>query len=377
MSTVRRKSNGEYMVLSFLAIIMVVDAHCGSPLRLFTHIFPYNSFFMPLFVFISGYFFSPDKLSDLGGYIKGKFKRLIIPYYIYMFFYCGILFILKHTTPFCYGSRITLYNFFVSPWTDGERFTITNPSWFVPTLFLITVLYAVLRKILGKVWNDPAAFIVFLVIGIFAVYVSLRGIPDAYREYILQPLRVAFLMPFYQGAFCYRKYIEKKAREKVPFILVLSVTVLINFILIHRIGNIKFAVNYMTSESLAGNTSFPALLIPYVVALTGIFFWIRISRILTPALENNPFVNFVSDKTFDIMMHHVFFMTVTNWVLLLINDFFPLQGLETERIYIDCWYRYTGSSGIFNLIYFVTGFFLSVLLSYLTSRLILRIRNRH
>lgn len=50
------KSNKAFMLLSAFGIIFVLDSHCGAVLG-FARLFPYDSFFMPMFVFISGYFF--------------------------------------------------------------------------------------------------------------------------------------------------------------------------------------------------------------------------------------------------------------------------------------------------------------------------------
>ena len=44
------------MVLSAIGIFMVVDHHTFTAVNLLGDFIPYNSFFMPMFVFISGYF---------------------------------------------------------------------------------------------------------------------------------------------------------------------------------------------------------------------------------------------------------------------------------------------------------------------------------
>ena len=59
-----KKSNKKFMILSFFGIIMVVSGHIlnGNPINMFGEFFPINSFFMPMFIFISGYFFKDDYL---------------------------------------------------------------------------------------------------------------------------------------------------------------------------------------------------------------------------------------------------------------------------------------------------------------------------
>ena len=52
-----KERNQIFNYLYVLAILMVIDNHCAYKINFFNNIFPYNSFYMPLFVFISGYFF--------------------------------------------------------------------------------------------------------------------------------------------------------------------------------------------------------------------------------------------------------------------------------------------------------------------------------
>ena len=53
MAELRSKSNKKFMLLSAIGIFMVVDHHTWTALNLFGDFIPYNSFFMPMFVFIS------------------------------------------------------------------------------------------------------------------------------------------------------------------------------------------------------------------------------------------------------------------------------------------------------------------------------------
>lgn len=57
----KEKSNKQFMILSAIGIIQVVMCHLAPDVKLTGYIFPYTSFFMPMFVFISGYFYSVKK----------------------------------------------------------------------------------------------------------------------------------------------------------------------------------------------------------------------------------------------------------------------------------------------------------------------------
>ena len=75
------------MVLSAIGILMVVDHHTFTALNLFGDYIPYNSFFMPMFVFISGYFNKVDTSTRLLPYIGKKIRTLLLPFrdYLYLF----------------------------------------------------------------------------------------------------------------------------------------------------------------------------------------------------------------------------------------------------------------------------------------------------
>ena len=79
MSEQRTKSNKKFMILSAIGIFMVVDSHTFTCFNILGNFMPYNSFFMPMFVFISGYFNKVDSSTNLRTYLIKKIKSLIIP----------------------------------------------------------------------------------------------------------------------------------------------------------------------------------------------------------------------------------------------------------------------------------------------------------
>ncbi|WP_274271520.1 hypothetical protein [Roseburia hominis] len=70
------KSNKTFMILSAFGIVMLLDAHTWTTVNIFANIIEYNSFFMPLFVFISGYFFSEGSLENMPGLVMKKNKEI-------------------------------------------------------------------------------------------------------------------------------------------------------------------------------------------------------------------------------------------------------------------------------------------------------------
>lgn len=53
-----------------------------------------------------------------------------------------------------------------------------------------------------------------------------------------------------------------------------------------------------------------SIIVVFLLAFLGIAFWLRISRILEPYLKDSKILSYISDNTFDIMMHHAFILKV-------------------------------------------------------------------
>lgn len=92
-----KSRNQTFQWLEALAIIMVIDDHVSTRVGILSSVFPYNSFYMPMLVFISGYFFKDRRL---GEGIQHKALHLLVPYIIwslagdalsYILYRCGIV----------------------------------------------------------------------------------------------------------------------------------------------------------------------------------------------------------------------------------------------------------------------------------------------
>ena len=95
---IKQKTNKKMMILSFLGIIIVVLGHTGNSFKLASDFFPYYSFHMALFIFISGYFYNPKNEENIfgkNGYIVKKIKKMIIPYFLWNLIYGIIVTIAK------------------------------------------------------------------------------------------------------------------------------------------------------------------------------------------------------------------------------------------------------------------------------------------
>lgn len=107
----------------------------------------FSVFRIPLFFYISGRFFNKDKYPTLRSLLSARWKRLMVPYFIYSlvvyaFWAIGAL-IGGHTSPheFWYW----FYEIFLAQGSGG--FLLLYPMWFVPCLLMVEIIYFYIAKL--------------------------------------------------------------------------------------------------------------------------------------------------------------------------------------------------------------------------------------
>lgn len=141
--------NMTFCVLSGLAIIMIVAGHVGYDILTVGGLFPYYSFHVPLFAFISGYFYREKEEDQPFAYLVKKVRRLLLPYFVWNLIYGIISWILRQNG-FLMGEDISLRTLFLEPFLNGYQFIYNYASWFVPVLFIIEMMNLLMRLILKK-----------------------------------------------------------------------------------------------------------------------------------------------------------------------------------------------------------------------------------
>lgn len=320
----KEKSNKKMMILSFLGIIFVVLGHMGDTNNILDIIFPFYSFHMALFIFISGYFYKESYENNLKEYIFYKFKKLVIPYFAWNVVYGLILVVLKHYNVVVFGDDFNLYSLFVRPWIDGHQFSLNIAGWFILALFLVNVVYILIRILMKKlkIWNDYVFLSIFFLICVVSVVYSLNA-----SDFMIPILRTGFFMFFYQFGLVY-KSIEGKI--KLDPLLKLGIIVIIQIIILHIEPSINYYAVFMKFSGWSGLT-------PIITSITGILFWLTISDILLPIFKDNGIVNYVSCHTKEIMFHHIFWIFIINSILKIIN----VPNFDNGKYMTNVYYLYT------------------------------------
>lgn len=355
-----RQYNTTFCILSAFAIVMVVAGHADTDFLTVGGLFPYYSFHVPLFVFISGYFYRREEEDAPFAYLQKKIKRLLVPYFLWNLFYGVLAWGLRAAGLFTIGSELSLYNLLIEPFVSGYQFLYNYAAWFVPALFLIEVLNLLMRLVLRRLhldyeWTMLAGS---LLVGMAVVELAIGGhVWGLYK----MPGRILFLYPFFQMGQMYFAHLEK--HDTLPnlpyFAVVLGAQILLSVLF----GNLGYSSVWCTAFANGP-------LMPYVTVVTGTAFWLRVSRILAPALEKCGGVLYLGRNTFSVMMHHVFAFMLVKMLLAqiaahtaLLTDF----DWEQYRTNVEYFYLVQGAES-FKMVYVAAGICLPLLLQKLLDR---------
>ena len=180
---------------------------------------------MPTMFFISGYLTAASLKNKTGwGFLKGKLKRIMIPWVIAVFTLIPL-----YKVIFLYSRNLPQEH-----WTT--YFHITNPNsqnwlWFLPVLFTFNMLYLLFSKANIRIPNISlkGAVLGTFIVG-FVYSFSIGGILG-FRSWTLTPLidfenerLLVYFITFLLGSLCFRQNVfEEKTKSKTLYTVVNSI----------------------------------------------------------------------------------------------------------------------------------------------------------
>ena len=344
------------MLLSAIGIFMVVDHHTFTAVNILGDYLPYNSFFMPMFVFISGYFNNVDSSTNLLKYIWKKIKGLLIPYIglsIFAFLLEQLIYMIKlqevPEIPSWYLSYVLERIV-----TVGSFGSIAIPMWFVIALFATLIVYSVIKRILSKIWISYVMLPVFTGLHILSIFMA-NNMNEDYLPYFLVLLKVMFFLPFIETGIIYREHLEKK-HSAMP--VGCKIGLLFGLLIINAIRTMclpePYDIAFDSIDEMAGFTS-PVIVTPLISSIIGILFWLTVTDLIGKPLYDSKFINYMSCNTFWIMSLHIVFFNIFNLILLLIKEnVIFIRYFDSDYFRETEWYFWEISPNI-KIIYVVIG----------------------
>ena len=346
-----KERNFTFDLLYVLAIIMVVDDHTKAQLGILKAIFPYDSFFMPLFVFISGYFY---KKQNVIKNIKHKTEKIFIPYMIWNVIMLGITIIIDRILKTNWAIGINKVKVLNSIFL-GPLVTTNGPSWFVIMLFWVSILYNLIRNVIkpNKI-NDCILTIISIIAGLISVYLCVKGW-NKKSSLMLFVLRTLFYIQFYHLGYIFKEHIEDRIKKANKYIIC-SICVIINVILIAIYGD---KVNFYATSNMRG---FSYWYLPIITSITGITFWYIIMDYVANKIKESKIITYIAQNTFFIMETHLLFANIINILFYIFNKMGIKYFLkfDTKSFIQSAW---SGSAWNMNSRFGIIGFLLGITLS--------------
>ena len=363
-------------MLYVLAIIMIIDGHIGSSDYLdLNGLLRYQNYHIALFMFVSGYFLNLAR--GYGEFFKTKVMRLLVPLYAWNAVYGGVCWYLNRYQGFALGGEWNWYNLLYAPLVDGHQFIYNMASWFLVPLFLVQAAgFMILKPFAGtdgaaaeenkrqNKWTPVLFFILALGLGCAALAYAPENRGE--RGITLTALRGLYFLPAFAFGYLYRRTLEKYDRLATPLWLGLL------------LGGVTLLTGafpgYNHVPSWLDTVNAPGLAI-YAISFLAILFWVRVARVLAPVWEKSRTLKYISEHTFDLMMHHfVGFMLAKAMFL----PFTPGDGAANlARVKSDIWYYpFPGGDENYAWIYIAISMVIALLAGF-TSRKIYGIIRRN
>lgn len=162
-----------------------------------------------------------------------------------------------------------------------------------------------MRRVLGWLHLKKEWLMLFfcLLAGMLVVWFSIGGHVWGYYKF---PGRILFMFPCYQMGYFYKSKLEKydTLSNGIYFAGLLALQLAI----VYGCGGLAYSTVWC-----AGFVNGP--LVPYVTAVTGIAFWLRVARVLEPIQEYWMGMDLIGRNTYAVMMHYIFGFLVVKGAL--------------------------------------------------------------
>ncbi len=333
-----RKVDYRFKLLYAISMVLVVKEHAdGAALSFLQHWFPTDGMLMGMFTFASGYFYSFKAEANVSGYLRKKFRHLLVPIYLYNLAY-GVFVQLTRLKGFTIGGDFTLWNLLVSPLYDGHQFLYNLGGWYMVSLFFLECIHILLRKMISQLSihvHETAWFLTGIALGVLGTYLAGKGWSGHHIGWKLVVVRILYFVPYFAAGIFYRRIFEPYDRKipSGPYFLVIFV---LKYLISLHYGKMPRFFPSWCEEFFYG------IFTPTLSGLLGVAFWFRICTLLEPVFGKNRAVNLIADNTYSITINHFLGFMILKTIFGLLSHVFPsvFYYFDWEAFKSDIWWYY-------------------------------------
>ena len=337
-NTNKNNLNTAMLILQVVGIVAVVMGHIdigGEKLpNILNLAFPYYSWHMPFFIFVSGYFF--NRTQKWGGYILKKVKTHLLPA-LAVNAVCGLFSMtLKRLDLTDFGQDITLDALFVKPFTTGYQFFIDVSLWFIFSLFLIEVVACTMdRLVRGK--GDLIYLVITLAVALYCSYRCFYDPQGTKEEFLNMGLRQGYLMFFFWLGACYKRYAEgfcKKIFNYKTSIAIFAVQAI-------YLGMTGYKITTNVRNMVIKSITVPdGYWVSIVAPITATIFFLGLAYQLAPYLGESKLLATIGRNTKYIVYYHqlIFTLFAVGLGALITAGYIDIPGFDFARMRASNYY---------------------------------------
>jgi fucose 4-O-acetylase-like acetyltransferase len=299
-----------------IGIIFIIYAHVlGS--HDFRHLF--YSFHIPLFFFLSGIVYNPQKYISFPVFLKKSVRGLLLPYFIFAFIFF-ILWLIRIQPDNLFSPEIIrqfLSIFYAN--SNNGLMAFNNILWFLPTLFATRLLFVSIFRFFRKPKVIIFILMFFSVFGyLFSIFASNIKLPFGIETALSAVV-------FYGAGFLWNQSEKAKILVfKYKYYLFLPLLIIGAYI-----SNVEFnAYGVQIDMRLSHLNNYFSF---YTAAFCGIFTWISFSKIL----NKNSLLEKIGRNTLILFVWHPF---VFIYLPVILKAIFGSSILRNIKLFIPLAY---------------------------------------
>ncbi len=291
--------NMEMNIAKVIGIVAIVLGHTNYYNLFSNNLFPSYSWHVPLFFFISGYFFR-NEIFECGNRLQKYFSKIthiIIRYfgrfYAYHFSYSIITLIVYLLFDRVYGELPTLINLTLRPFVETP-FHFSAPNWFLFQLGFSLVVFYLILSIASKINKNPLfPLVVFLPLAICAIFLAKPDLqPTIGFTKIL--IKTSISMFYIYSGYLYKNILEDKIKFDIKTLLfVISIQVILYTFS-------QKGINVDLNQAIL-----PRNIAPLITPFTGIYCILFLSKLIAPLVKPGTLIDKIGRNTLHIMANHL------------------------------------------------------------------------
>ncbi|WMC91823.1 hypothetical protein [Kineothrix sp. MB12-C1] len=146
------------------------------------------------------------------------------------------------------------------------------------------------------------------------------------------PGRILFMLPAFEMRYLYKKKIEEK--DTLPNGIYFGILLTIQLCIVLTCAGLAYSTVWCASFANGP-------VVPYLTTITGIAFWLRISKILSPLFSHMRILRQIGKNTYSIMMHHILAFMLVKDIVFIVSVRTPLcADFNKEAFFTDVNYMY-------------------------------------